>query len=109
MGQGKSLAPAVVLFGRLSPGILQIQNVSGLLGVIPAPDLVQDPFPLRGQVWTSCPWSPSTQSQVLWGSFLPSLAPKLEKELFRQPSLEGAGNVTFGAGQGRKDKSSTNK
>lgn len=36
----------------------------------------------------------------LLGSSRPSLARGLEKELFSRPSLEGAENVTFGAGQG---------
>lgn len=47
--------------------------------------------------------SPTFEAHLLSSkspSVLPSLDPKLEKERFSWSSLEGAGNVTFGAGQG---------
>lgn len=100
MCQGKSLAPAVVLFGRLSPGTLRYKVSVGFLGSFQLLTLFRTPSHLE----VSC-GLPALEVPLLSlrspGSFLPSLAPKLEQELFRQPSLEGAGNVTFGAGQGR--------
>lgn len=71
-GQDKSLAPGRNgLFKSPSLGSLQVQSVGGLSGLIPAPDLAQDPFSPRGEVRTACPWSPSAQSQVPSGPSCP--------------------------------------
>ena len=72
-----------------------------LPGVISAPGLAQGRLPPKGQVWTPCPWSRSAQSQVPLGPSCSPWPPRLEKERFSRPSLEGAGNVTFGTDRAR--------
>lgn len=100
MCQGKSLARAIVLFGKLSPGTLRYKVSVGFLGSFQLLTLFRTPSHLEVSCGLPALGVPLLSLRSS-GSFLPSLAPKLEKELFRQRSLEGAGNAPFGAGHGR--------